>query len=285
MNSIISIRSFLSFYFIILFITVLNSSAQVSIGSDPTDETSANKTLKNEVDLNKAKGELSYEFKKEDREKALVILKKVYPQKSFKDLNELLGSYMQAGFIQVSEKEKLELSEVMSKEPDESFFTIFTNKTFFGGKDEKGESSLFAGIDQIRAAFEKNPLSLVSKDQVKETLLKQWEDKWIGQYLKESPKALEFLARFLTDKEAVPKLLDITKKKNELKYFSILVVLAQVMLLLAFFTLFKGQPLLVKFFKRFCLTLAVNAILIIYFMWRFDTEVSPLTRIISDVFF
>lgn len=257
--------------------------AQVSIGVDPSDESLNKSDTKSEP--KEVSSDLKYDFDKKDREKALVVLKRVFPSKSYKDLNVILGSHMESGAIIVTDKEKSEITEVMSKEPDESFFTTLANKAFFGGKDEKGESSLFAGMDQIRAAFEKNPLSLISKDQVKETLLKQWEGKWIGQYLKESPKVLEFLARFLTDKEAVPKLLDITKKKNELKYFSILVVLAQVMLLLAFFTLFKDQPFFVKFIKRFFLTIAVNAILILYFLWRFDAETSPLTRIFSDVFF
>lgn len=255
--------------------------AQVEIGADPADTNleSGAAVKKNNSDSPVTAKTLSYN--KEDREKVLVILKKFYPDKSYSTLNHLLSKHMVEGSVVLSAEETQLLADVVAKDPDQGLIDKISE--FALGKSDT--DGLFAGIEQIRTAFAENPLSLVSKEQVKETLMKQWEGKFLGGVFKNNPKVLEFFSSLVIDKVAVPKLLDIFHKKSELKYFTVLVVIAQLMCLLAFFTLFRQSSLLGRVFKRTLLMLGVNCILILYFIWRFYPEVSPTISIFHKTFF
>jgi hypothetical protein len=273
-------------FFLIAFVQFVccHVHAQVVIEADPSDApsesaTNKNSTVSSQVDDVKTTKKISYN--KEDREKALALLKKFFPDKSFSALNHLMSRYLEDGALVLTPEENKELSDVVAKEPDQSLVDKIQDFAL-GGSDTKG---LFAGIEELRKAFAENPLSLVPKDQVKETLLKQWEGKFLGNVFRNNPKVLDFFATLVIDKNAVPKLLDIFQKKNELKYFTVLVVIAQLMCLLAFFTLFKQSGLLGRFFKRTILMLSVNALLILYFIWRFYPEVSPTLSIFHQAFF
>lgn len=271
-----------AFLFFVIFCST-NIWSQVNIGEDPTDAPMDKTVVQDQDERTITPSEKKIIYDKDDREKVLAVLKKIYPEKNFKDLNIELSKYLEAGGITLSIDENLELSELLSKEPDQSFIDKIKDFAFgFGSNNSMG---VFDGIDHLRATFAENPLSLVPKEQIKETLLSQWEGKPMGKVFKEYPKVLEFFAALMVDKKAVPKLLDIFIKKNELKYFTILVVLSQVMCLLAFFTLFKNSSWLGRVFKRMLLMLGVNAVLLIYFVWRFYPEVSPTLGIVHQSFF
>ena len=254
--------------------------SQVVIQADPSDETPDATNTAPTSPISEELSSRKVTYAKEDREKILVLLKKIYPEKSFSALNHILAKHMDEGAIELSAQENKELADVMSKEPDQSLVDKI-QEFALGGSDTNG---LFTGIEQVRKAFAENPLSLVPKDQVKETLLKQWEGKILGDIFKNNPKILEFFSSLVIDKTAVPKLLDIFQKKNELKYFTVLVVIAQLMCLLAFFTLFKESSLLGRLLKRAILMMVVNGILVLYFIWRFYPEVSPTLSIFHQSF-
>ncbi len=269
------------FLFLIFLFHILVSNsvvAQVVIGEDPA-ETAAAEKEKSETTIGPA-GEKKVAIGKDDRAKILSILKRMHPDKSVQALNHSLNKYLVDGRVILSAGESKELDDFLATEPEKGFLDKMQDYAMGGNSD-----AIFAVVDDLRSAFAENPMSLVPKEKVKETLLSQWEGKFIGEMLKNNPRVLEFFATMITDKMAVGKLLDIFKKKSELKYFIVLVIIAQVMMILAFFTLFKQSSIMGRIFKRMLLMLSVNAILLLYFIWRFYPEVSPTINIFHQSFF
>lgn len=270
-------KNFLFLLFLIqLFFAPLN--AQVVIGTDPS-EVSAEKEQSQSTVVSPS-GEKKITLTKEDREKILAIFKKIYPDKSVQALNYSLNKHLVDGSIVLNPKENKELEDFLATGPDRGLFDKIQDYAMGGNAN-----TVFAVVDDLRAAFAENPLSVVPKAQVKETLLKQWEGKTLGNLLKNNPRLLEFFAALITDRVAVGKLLDIFQKRSELKYFIVLVVLAQIMCVLAFFALFKQSTIVGRIFKRTLLMFGVNAILLLYFVWRFYPEVSPTITIFHQSFF
>lgn len=261
--------------------------AQVVIGGDPSDvnadqdkhQATSEQNNQKLGSSSAANGEKIISFIRDDREKTLAILKKMNPGKSIEELNLLISKHVTNDQLKLSSDEGKEIESFLSKEMNKGF-TDKIQDFAIGNKAD----AMFAAVNDMRAAFAENPLALIPKDKVKETLLTQWEGKFIGKLLTNNPRILEFFASFITDKVALNKLLDIFIKKKELKNFTFLVILAQIMSVLAFFLLFKQSSPLGRIFKRIILMLGVNIMLIAYFCWRFYPEVSPTISIFKNTF-
>jgi len=167
---------------------------------------------------------------------------------------------------EVSEELKKELSEIPQELKNLGHKTV-TAKTLF---DEKA-------MKLLKKTLENNPLVHSSHDEVRKLILDKYEGKPIGNYLANSPKVLDMFVDILRDKKALPSLIGVFSKKDELKlYFYIWLGL------LIGSWLFKKYVVKKKsFLKTVTLSLLTSTLSLLIFYNMFYDELSPTVEIIA----
>lgn len=132
--------------------------------------------------------------------------------------------------------------------------------------------------------LKENPFSQMSESQVKALVEGMLNNKILGRWLAKNPKVLNFLVRWLHDKEALPSFLNILNKPDKMKTYS---YIALALFILSFiFNLFNSKG---GFFKRviykLCIFLSVTGLNIIAFLFIFRIELYPTFQIVKSIFF
>lgn len=134
----------------------------------------------------------------------------------------------------------------------------------------------------VRKLLVDSPIRQMPREKVKALILDKSKDNALGPFLLETPKALDFLTDVLMDKEALPALMGIFLRKDDLKYY---------------FYLWVGFVIFGYLFKRFfvpvewvgwksitasiAINLVVAGLCLTVFYRTFNDELDPLLRVIG----
>lgn len=134
----------------------------------------------------------------------------------------------------------------------------------------------------VRKLLVDSPIRQMPREKMKALILDKSKDNALGPFLLESPKALDFLTDVLMDKEALPALMGIFLRKDDLKYY---------------FYLWVGFVIFGYLFKRFfvpvewvgwksitasiAINLVVAGLCLTVFYRTFNDELDPLLRVIG----
>ncbi|WP_408096904.1 hypothetical protein ACJVC5_17855 [Peredibacter sp. HCB2-198] len=135
----------------------------------------------------------------------------------------------------------------------------------------------------VRRLLVESPVRQMPREQVKTLILEKSKDNVFGPFLLESPKALDFLTDVLMDKEALPALMGIFLRKEDLKYYFYLWI---GIVILGY--LFKRLFVPVEWigWKGIAASLAINLVVacvcLTVFYQTFNDELDPLLRIINN---
>jgi hypothetical protein len=159
-----------------------------------------------------------------------------------------------------------------------------------GGMDLGGLAKQFGGLDQLgfdKGGMEKliqsqidqfsksNPLSYMSKEQVQSMILSRVEGTPIAKILNDSPKIMDFIASFMTDKQALPSLISIAKRKRDLMNYG---VFSLVCFIGAFFLSMQVgnyDPFLKKIAKKMSIRALPMVLGFGLFYFMFKKELAP----------
>ncbi len=119
-----------------------------------------------------------------------------------------------------------------------------------------------------------NPLSLVSKDEIRAMISVRLEGQSLGTYLKKNPKYLEMLVELLHDKRALPRFISIISKRDKTKMYGIGFLF---LVALGFFLNLKNSTanLYKRAFIKFSLMLGTSIANIALFYIVFKDELTP----------
>ena len=137
----------------------------------------------------------------------------------------------------------------------------------------------------VRKLLVDSPIRQMPREKVRILILEKSKDNALGPFLLESPKALDFLTDVLMDEEALPALMGIFLRKDDLKYY---------------FYMWVGFVILGYLFKRLfvpvewigwkgimasiAINLVVAGLCLTVFYRTFRTELDPLLRVIGTYF-
>lgn len=237
--------------------------------------------------------EVTLEVSADEKKKILILLKKIFPQKSWNELHQQLMEQLKENKLTLSKAEIKKLYDVtlQNEKPNQGSFSSLVNSAL-NNKIENlavgtAGNPMADSLRQMSDAFKNNPMAMLSKDDVKKMIIAsaQAKSKSYGEFMEHSPKLLEFFAEMITDKVAMPSLLSIFKREADLKQCAILGLVIQFMLMLSFFALFRYQSFIARFSKRFLLYVFCNGLLFYYYWYQFNVELTPTWLIIKRIFF
>lgn len=134
--------------------------------------------------------------------------------------------------------------------------------------------------------FKENHLKNLPRDEVRATVLEKFKGHPLERFFKRFPKVLEVFVDLLRDQDAFPSLLQIFKRKNDLKKYGYILL---VMMIALFFLKRKFLPKTIPFYKRIPLSMLVSLGFLIfslgYFYYTFRSETGPTVKVISSHLF
>lgn len=216
-----------------------------------------------------------------EKQKMIVLLRKLFPKTSVSNLSKRLSQETSNGKIALKKKEldALYLELQKTEYQESSLFDKIASSLSTGPT-----AALTTTIREFSQALTSNPMSILPEEEIKKILVQQAEGKWLEGFFTKYPKSLDFMAKMIRDKIAIPKLLSILEKQNELKTFFLFSAIIQVVSILSFFFLFKGQRYLTRLWKRTLLFTCFNGMLVGYFIWVFWENLAPTFTIAGQVF-
>ncbi len=134
--------------------------------------------------------------------------------------------------------------------------------------------------------FKENHLKNQPRDLVRETVLQKFQGHPLEKFFKRFPKVLEIFVDLLRDPDAFPSMLQILKRKNDLKRYGYIIL---AMMIALFFLKRKFIPKTIPFYKRIPLSLLVSLIFMIFsmgfFYYTFQAEAGPTVKVITSHLF
>lgn len=129
--------------------------------------------------------------------------------------------------------------------------------------------------------FKENHLKDLPRDQVRATIMEKFQGHPLERFFKRFPRVLEVFVDLLRDPDAFPSLLQIFKRKQDLKNYGL--ILLGVMIALFFFKR-KFIPKTIPFYKRIPLSILVSLGFLIFsfgfFYYTFKAETGPAVKVI-----
>ena len=167
---------------------------------------------------------------------------------------------------EVSEELKKEISQIPTELKNLGHKTV-NAKTLF---DEKA-------VKLLKKTLENNPLVHSSPEEVRKLILDKYKGKPVGKFLADSPRILELFVDILRDKKALPSLIGVFSKKEDLKLYMYIWIG-----ILIGTWLFKKYVVKKKsFLKTIMISLLTSAISLLIFYSMFFDELSPTVEIIA----
>jgi small-conductance mechanosensitive channel len=195
---------------------------------------------------------------------------------------------------QINQKKLNQLNQLIKKEQEKqatrdvdslnlnSVTDKLNNMNGFSFSDFNLDEMLKGKMDQI---LKSNPFSYMSKEQVKDFILARTKGSPLGPVLEKSPKLMEFLGSFFTDKEALPSLLNIIKRKQDLVNYSVFTMVCFVVAFFLSMQVGNQDGFAKKVFKK----MGVRALPMILglglFLFLFKKELAPTLDIVKNTFF
>ena len=154
-----------------------------------------------------------------------------------------------------------------------------------GGKDD----GLFDRmLKKMRSRFsqqlKKNPLRFMTAKEVETLILERTQGNIVGDYLKNSPRAMYFIVNFMRDEFALPQMMQILDKEKELKRYSYFVIgnIIFFFLLGWYYDKTSNTGLLRTIFRKIFLGLLSTSISFAVFYVMFHKEVQPTVGIAKE---
>jgi hypothetical protein len=172
-------------------------------------------------------------------------------------------------FDQLIENISKDSSELEGVEINDSFLTSFMN-----------ENTKKAAMDLMKT----NPFSAMSKGELESMILARTEGSPLNSLFKKNPKALVILVEVLQDKKAVPAMMSIINKPEQMKKYGFACIF---IILIGFFINIKNSK--AHFMKRvlykIILSFSTIGCNLAVFYYLFYQEISPTVQIIKKVYF
>ncbi|MAZ47105.1 MAG: hypothetical protein CME65_00990 [Halobacteriovoraceae bacterium] len=167
------------------------------------------------------------------------------------------------------------LSQV--KDNSESVEGVPINENFLSGMlDAKMK-------EQLSVMMKKNPLTNVSKEEISAQIDLNAQGTPMGKMMARNPKIKELMVEVAHDEKALPSLISIINKPDQMKYYGITVGVIFVVAFLLNLNNTKGN-LLKRIFFKLCLGAGTFTANIAAFYFFFQDEVNPTFRVAAKVF-
>ena len=141
---------------------------------------------------------------------------------------------------------------------------------------------------QTRQLFEnylkENPFAMMSETQVRSLLESILNNQKIGQMLNKNPKVMNFLVKWLHDKEALPSFLSIVNKPKKVKVFGY-IILGIFILSFILNLVNSSGGLFKRILYKFFIFIGATTVNLLTFAIMFRHELSPTFRIFKDTIF
>lgn len=135
----------------------------------------------------------------------------------------------------------------------------------------------------VRKLLVDSPIRQMPREKVQALILDKAKDNVLGPFLLESPKALDFLTDVLMDKDALPALMGIFLRKDDLKYYFYLWI-GIVIMGYVFKRLFV--PVEWVGWKEIVAAIVINIVIacicVTVFYRTFNEELDPLLRVVGN---
>ena len=142
--------------------------------------------------------------------------------------------------------------------------------------------SSYGDFKELAKNFKENPLSILSKEQVKEMILNKMESSFWKKFLTEHPKVFDCLATIIIDPHALPSLMQILASEVKLKRYTYLVIFLQTLVLIVLLFFFRYHSPIKRFFYRSAWVLTLQSMGVLAFYGLFKVELGPLVKIIKS---
>lgn len=138
--------------------------------------------------------------------------------------------------------------------------------------------------DVISKFLKSNPLSKLSKEEVRSMILTQAEDKPAAELFKNYPKFLDFMVDWIRDPKALPAFIGIINKTEEMKNFGIAVLIVFILSFILNF-LNRNGNLAKRIFKKILISIGALVINLVLFYLYFKDEIGPTIDIAKKYLF
>ena len=126
--------------------------------------------------------------------------------------------------------------------------------------------------------LKENPLSKLPPEEVKAMIMVQVTGKPMEKVFKNNPRLLDMIIEWLRDPKAIPALIGLLNKQDELKTYSISFLV--VFVLSFILNLMSKGSLISRIFKKLLITIGAIFLNLGIFYWLFKTELTPTIDIV-----
>jgi hypothetical protein len=142
-------------------------------------------------------------------------------QIDLKDLRDILNNHIAE--VEKTLSKKVDTNSILDSEVNTNDEVLGTIEATLG--DDVNEDSFLTGImskkmrDGANIMMKQNPFSVMTKDELKQTILNKTRGTAGGNFLRKSKRALRVLVEVSHDKDAIPKFISLINKPKKMKMY------------------------------------------------------------------